>query len=65
MRAGVVGLFDRWSVTYDHGGLILTYRPIHDAMLERPDDIGMGVSMSFGATYARSDSWVMSVWVCR
>lgn len=39
MRAEAAGFFDRWSVTYDHSGLqALTYRPIHDAMLERLDD---------------------------
>ncbi len=42
-------LFDRWSLSYDHPGLqTFTYRPIHDAVLERCRGVQPSVVLDLG-----------------
>lgn len=42
-------LFDRWSQTYDRMGLQLsTYRPVHDAVLARLDDLDPSTVVDLG-----------------
>ncbi|MEO1060539.1 MAG: class I SAM-dependent methyltransferase [Actinomycetota bacterium] len=46
---GTTGLFDRWSRTYDSAALQRsTYRPVHDAVLGRLDDLAPEVVLDLG-----------------
>lgn len=48
-RAQEAGFFDRWSATYDLRGFqALTYRPIHDAMLARLDNLAPSTVLDLG-----------------
>ena len=43
------GFFDRWSATYDVRGFqVLTYRPVHDAMLARLGDTAPSTVVDLG-----------------
>jgi len=47
-------LFDRWSYTYDGPGFQwLTYRPVHDAVLERLNDVDPAVVVDLGCGTGR------------
>lgn len=49
MRSSTAGLFDRWSRTYDSSALQRsTYRPVHDAVLARLDDLAPEVIVDLG-----------------